>query len=146
VVLVGGCCWRPPTPADPTINRAGRSVTIRRRCPEGRRGGMQTAQGRVQAPRHHRDRRAIISRSPPPSRSPADSLASNQLLVSGTHSRNRPAFLATRSCLNNGRIRCFMSRSDIAENASVSSTRRHPRPRSANHGRSSIQKLSERQL
>src|SRR5882762_8493128 len=36
-------------------------------------------------------------------------------------SRNRPAFLATRSCPNNGRIRFFTSRSDAAHNASVSS-------------------------
>src|SRR5450759_3901581 len=36
-------------------------------------------------------------------------------------SRNRPAFVATRSCLNNGRIRLLISRSDAAHNASVSS-------------------------
>jgi hypothetical protein len=36
-------------------------------------------------------------------------------------SRNRPAFLATRSCPNNGRIRFLTSRSDAAHNASVSS-------------------------
>jgi hypothetical protein len=34
---------------------------------------------------------------------------------------NRPAFLATRSCPNNGRIRFFTSQSDAAHNASVSS-------------------------
>src|SRR5665213_957256 len=31
------------------------------------------------------------------------------------------AFVATRSCLNNGRIRCLISRSDAAHNPSVSS-------------------------
>jgi hypothetical protein len=36
-------------------------------------------------------------------------------------STNRPAFVATRSCVNNGRIRCLISRSDAAHNASVSS-------------------------
>jgi hypothetical protein len=35
--------------------------------------------------------------------------------------KKRPAFLATRSCPNNGRIRFFTSRSDAAHNASVSS-------------------------
>ena len=36
-------------------------------------------------------------------------------------SKNKPAFVATRSCLNNGRIRVLISRSDAAHNASVSS-------------------------
>ena len=36
-------------------------------------------------------------------------------------SRNRPAFVATRSCVNNGRIRFLISRSDDAHNSSVSS-------------------------
>jgi hypothetical protein len=36
-------------------------------------------------------------------------------------SKNKPAFAATRSCLNNGRIRVLISRSDAAHNASVSS-------------------------
>jgi hypothetical protein len=35
--------------------------------------------------------------------------------------KNKPAFAATRSCLNNGRIRVLISRSDAAHNASVSS-------------------------
>src|SRR6187401_1390555 len=36
-------------------------------------------------------------------------------------SRNRPADAATRSCVNNGRIRAFTSRSDAAQSSSVSS-------------------------
>jgi hypothetical protein len=43
------------------------------------------------------------------------------LLIAEQTFQKRPAFLATRSCPNNGRIRFFTSRSDAAHNASVSS-------------------------
>ena len=43
------------------------------------------------------------------------------LISEQAFTKNKPALVATRSCVNNGRIRCLISRSDAAHNASVSS-------------------------
>src|SRR5215217_1914838 len=61
---------------------------------------------------------------PPGTGSPAASARIQPVLrrsCPSSPSRNRPAEAATRSCVNNGRIRAFTSRSDAAQSSSVPS-------------------------
>jgi Asp-tRNA(Asn)/Glu-tRNA(Gln) amidotransferase A subunit family amidase len=83
--------------------------------------GVRTTFGAIPYSDNVPDHNAVVARR---WRSQAASrLLRLQRMAAGLQSNgwNMPAFVATRSCVNNGRIRFSISRSDAAHNASVSS-------------------------
>jgi hypothetical protein len=101
----------------------GAAAAVARRCAEDRRPrGRQRRQG-VEAGEDIDNRKHAKLL---PRRLPANITGNKDLNIPvlrcsspSRPSRNRPAFVATRSCVNDGRIRCLISRSDAAHNASV---------------------------